>query len=46
MFRHSIVETGNIYVRVSTRGLAKNVITSSYSNSKRINKPIMENLNI
>ena len=34
MFRHSIVATGDVFLRVSVRGLATSVITSSSGKSK------------
>src|SRR5262245_40524779 len=36
MLRHSIVATGDIYVRVSVRGLARKVITSSSGQSSSL----------
>ncbi len=36
MFRHSILENGDVYVRTSVRGLGKKVITSSSGQSNNL----------
>lgn len=43
MFRHSIIETGDVFVRVSTRGLGSNVVTSSSGQSVSLSYKKVQN---
>jgi hypothetical protein len=43
MFRHSILKNGDVYVRVSVRGMAKNIITSSSGQSESLSYSSVQN---